>query len=385
MKKVVILLILLSIHFSIFGQDVSKQTEQRRKIEEEIAFIDNQLKNTISKQKVSIQQLTLVQKKVTNRKMILQEIDGRIKEINTKIANKNREISKLKNELDTLHVYYDRIVYSSYKNRDTKIWFMYIMGSETIGQGYRRFSYLKNLSGMVSQQAEKIRTKEEQLRQEKKELVILGENAKKIRGQREKEYKTLLNEETQSKNIVNTLSKNKVQYKKELAKKKKEVEKLNKEIERILKKTVLTQNKASIDYSLAGKFEQNKGNLPWPVKEGIITEKFGTHFHPIYKNIKLPQNNGISISTTKNASVFSVFDGVVKQILVMPGYNQCVLIQHGIYFTFYCKLQKVKVKSGQKVSTGEVIGTLDESDGTSTLHFQIWKGTEKQNPESWLK
>lgn len=385
MKKLVILLILLSIPFSIFGQDVSKQTEQRRKIEEEIAFIDNQLKNTISKQKVSIQQLTLVQKKVTNRKMILQEIDGRIKEINTKIANKNREISKLKNELDTLHVYYDRLVYSSYKNRDTKIWFMYIMGSETIGQGYRRFSYLKNLSGVVSQQAEKIRTKEEQLQQEKKELVILGENAKKIREQREKEYKTLLSEEKQSKNIINTLSRDKVQYKKELAKKKKEVEKLNKEIERILKKTVLTQNKASIDYSLAGKFEQNKGNLPWPVKEGIITEKFGTHFHPIYKNIKLPQNNGISISTTKNASVFSVFDGVVKQILVMPGYNQCVLIQHGIYFTFYCKLQKVKVKSGQKVSTGEVIGTLDESDGTSILHFQIWKGTEKQNPESWLK
>ncbi|MCK9624940.1 MAG: peptidoglycan DD-metalloendopeptidase family protein [Bacteroidales bacterium] len=385
MKKLVILLILLSIPFSIFGQDVSKQTEQRRKIEEEIAFIDNQLKNTISKQKVSIQQLTLVQKKVTNRKMILQEIDGRIKEINTKIANKNREISKLKNELDTLHVYYDRLVYSSYKNRDTKIWFMYIMGSETIGQGYRRFSYLKNLSGVVSQQAEKIRTKEEQQQQEKKELVILGENAKKIREQREKEYKTLLSEEKQSKNIINTLSRDKVQYKKELAKKKKEVEKLNKEIERILKKTVLTQNKASIDYSLAGKFEQNKGNLPWPVKEGIITEKFGTHFHPIYKNIKLPQNNGISISTTKNASVFSVFDGVVKQILVMPGYNQCVLIQHGIYFTFYCKLQKVKVKSGQKVSTGEVIGTLDESDGTSILHFQIWKGTEKQNPESWLK
>jgi septal ring factor EnvC (AmiA/AmiB activator) len=385
MKKLVILLILLSIPFSIFGQDVSKQTEQRRKIEEEIAFIDNQLKNTISKQKVSIQQLTLVQKKDTNRKMILQEIDGRIKEINTKIANKNREISKLKNELDTLHVYYDRLVYSSYKNRDTKIWFMYIMGSETIGQGYRRFSYLKNLSGVVSQQAEKIRTKEEQLQQEKKELVILGENAKKIREQREKEYKTLLSEEKQSKNIINTLSRDKVQYKKELAKKKKEVEKLNKEIERILKKTVLTQNKASIDYSLAGKFEQNKGNLPWPVKEGIITEKFGTHFHPIYKNIKLPQNNGISISTTKNASVFSVFDGVVKQILVMPGYNQCVLIQHGIYFTFYCKLQKVKVKSGQKVSTGEVIGTLDESDGTSILHFQIWKGTEKQNPESWLK
>ena len=70
---------------------------------------------------------------------------------------------------------------------------------------------------------------------------------------------------------------------------------------------------------------------------------------------------------------------------VMPGYNQCVLVQHGSYFTFYCKLGKVSVKSGQKLKTGDVIGTLEADGAGSSLHFQIWNGTQKQNPEQWLK
>ena len=151
-------------------------------------------------------------------------------------------------------------------------------------------------------------------------------------------------------------------------------------------KTVSEQKKSkeSVDYTLAGHFEQNKGKLPWPVS-GIITESYGQQVHPVYKNIKMPANNGITITTTKNAEVKTVFDGVVKQILMMPGYNICVLVQHGNYFTFYCKLASVSVKAGQTVSTGEVLGKLEADGKASTLHFQVWKETTKQNPEAWLK
>ena len=46
-------------------------------------------------------------------------------------------------------------------------------------------------------------------------------------------------------------------------------------------------------------------------------------------------------------------------IVVMPGYNKCVLVQHGNYFSFYCKLGTVSVKAGDKVKTGQVVGTVD--------------------------
>ena len=80
-----------------------------------------------------------------------------------------------------------------------------------------------------------------------------------------------------------------------------------------------------------------------------------------------------------------MFDGVVKNVIAMPGYNMCVLVQHGSYFTFYCKLGQVSVKSGDKVSTGQVIGIVDTIDGQTQLHFQIWKEKTPQNPEIWLR
>ena len=83
--------------------------------------------------------------------------------------------------------------------------------------------------------------------------------------------------------------------------------------------------------------------------------------------------------------MFCVFDGVVKQVLVMPGYNQCVLVQHGSFYTFYCKLDKVTVKAGEKLKTGQAMGALAASDENgSVIHFQLWHGTNKQNPELWI-
>ena len=58
---------------------------------------------------------------------------------------------------------------------------------------------------------------------------------------------------------------------------------------------------------------------------------------------------------------------------------------YGSYFSFYCKLKTVSVKAGDKVKTGQALGTVDTIAGESQLHFQIWKGTTPQNPELWLK
>ena len=182
------------------------------------------------------------------------------------------------------------------------------------------------------------------------------------------------------------LAKSEKQYRSELAAKKKEADRLNKEIQKLLQSAVAAQkkDKTQIDTALSAEFAKNKGKLPWPLKQGVIVERFGVHNHPLYPNLKLPDNPGITFSTTKDADVYSVFDGEVRKIIVMPGYNQCVLVQHGEYFTLYCKLGKVSVKSGQKVKTGDKLGTLEAEGTNSSLHFQLWKGTAKQDPEKWL-
>ncbi|MBQ7222264.1 MAG: peptidoglycan DD-metalloendopeptidase family protein [Bacteroidales bacterium] len=385
MRRILLIIIcLLAFSPEGFSQDVSAQTQQKRKLEEEIEYIDNQLKTIISQQKASMQQMTLLQKKITNRKSLVNQADREIRQINDKITQKNREIREIQKELDTLQTYYSNLVYNTYKNRDNRVWFMYLLSSQGIGQGYRRYSYIKNLSENVSRQADVIRETRAQLEQEKEKLSEMAKELQSVKKERETEYNSLVSEEKKSQSVLNSLNKNKTKYTNELNQKKKEVERLNREIESILSKEVKSQKAEDIDYNLAGQFEENRGKLPWPV-QGVITEQFGDHYHPVYKNIKLPTNNGVSITTTKNAEVKCVFDGVVKQVLLMPGYNQCILVQHGTYFTFYCKLKQVSVKAGQNVKAGQKLGVLDVVENASVLHFQIWKGTEKQNPEKWLR
>ena len=105
----------------------------------------------------------------------------------------------------------------------------------------------------------------------------------------------------------------------------------------------------------------------------------------MYKNVKLPFNNGVTLAVARGAQAKAVFDGTVSQVVVIPGYNQCVLVQHGSYFTFYCKLKSVTVKAGEKVKTGQVLGTVDTLSGEDQFHFQLWQERTPQNPENWLR
>ena len=350
MKRWLLIPLLLLLGTAAFGQqDVSKQTERKRKIEEEINFIDKQLKTISSKQKATTEQLSLIRKKVSNRKSLISDLDKRIAVIEDAMTDKQREINRLQKELDTLSIYYNRLIYNTYKNRDTRVWFLYILSSENIGQGYRRFAFLKSLAGEVSNQADKMRAKQAELEEERAKLAEMRAEAKSAKAEREEEYRKLKAEEKKSNDDMKRLAKSEKQYRADLAAKKKEVERLNKEIQKLLKSTVAQQKKdqTQVDTALSGEFAKNKGKLPWPLKQGVIIERFGVHNHPVYPNLKLPDNPGITFSTTKGADVYSVFDGEVRKIIVMPGYNQCVLVQHGEYFTLYCKLGKVSVKRRQ--------------------------------------
>lgn len=390
MKRTLIILFCFLLSVIVNAQDISKQNAQKKKIENEIALIDKQISATKNKQKENFNTLSLTQKKIENRKALLNELDKEILGYSYSIESKKREIERLERRLDTLQHYYEKLVYNAYKNRDSKVWFMYIMSSDNIGQGLRRWSYLQNISTSVRAQANDIIATKTDISLEQNKLQNLLIASINIQKEREKEYRMLNNEEVQVMNSINSLKKQEKKYRAELDKKKKQVESLNKEIEKILAEAVRQQKKAGskieIDYELSAQFSDNKGKLPWPVKSGVVVEKFGQGYHPVFRTVKLPFNNGVNISTAAESEAYCVFNGIVKQILVMPGYNQCVLVQHGEYFTFYCKLKKVFVKSGQKLNTSDVIGIVDDSDnGNAIIHFQLWKGTTKQNPEDWLK
>ncbi len=388
-RRALILLVFMITLCGVVAQSVSEQTKRREEIEREIAFLDRQLATNKSKQLASTKELNFIQRKISNRKRLLTQIESEIRTIDALSVRKAKEIDLLNSDLSNLKKRYSHLVYNAYKHRDKTVWILYVLASDNLEQGYRRWSYLKSYSKALKTSAKVIKERSTRLRDEVSRLSDMRMESLKMQRRREQEYKSLAQEEKRARDIISQLSKKEREFRGQLADKRREMERLNREIERILSEAA--KEKKSSDYkeaeedrALSDKFENNKGRLPWPVKEGVIIEQFGQHYHPVFKNIKLPFNNGVNISTTLNAQAISVFDGVVKQILVMPGYNQCVLIQHGNYYTFYTKIDKVIVKSGDAVKTGQPLGTLAEAEGNSVLHFQLWSGTTKQNPEHWI-
>lgn len=380
----------LSLALSVQGQNVKAQEEKRARLEREIEILDRQLSENASKSSSMLSNLTLIRKKVSNRKALVSESERQVRQYSDKIYLKQRSINRMQARIDTLSQHYSKLVLSAYKNRDARLWYMYMLASDNLGQAFRRMAYFKNLSSQMNQEARRIKEAKLELEKEKEELQVLKKEAESVKAVRTAELKKLQGEEKQSDKIVRQLQSNRKKYQSQLAAKKRQVDALNREIERLVSSAMggssskTSSGKTEYDRKLAAEFSRNKGNLPWPA-DGPVVDKFGQKYHPVYKNLKLPPNNGVDIALAKGSKVRAVFDGVVKQIVVMPGYNKCILVQHGNYFTFYCKLGSTSVKAGDKVKTGDLLGTVDVINDQILLHFQVWQGNKPQNPEHWLR
>ncbi|MGM9757229.1 MAG: murein hydrolase activator EnvC family protein [Candidatus Cryptobacteroides sp.] len=388
-KAVLILMAMLLLPLHSFAQDTRVQESRKAALEREIALIDKQLKENSKKSYNALNSLTLVRKKVADRKELLAESDRELTRINAAVKSKKAEIDRIQNRLDTLSAYYSKLISSAYRNRDSRVWYMYILASDNVGQAFRRIGYMRNLSSNLNRQGDKIKAAREELQKETDSLMVMKSQAQSVRNRRAADLASLQSEEKEAAALVSNLQRNKTRYQQQLAAKKKQVDALNREIERIIASAVNGGKSGSktskpVDLKLDAEFAKNMGKLPWPAT-GPVVDHFGQHYHPVFTKVKLPFNNGINIALAKDTEIKSVFNGIVKQIVVMPGYGKCVLVQHGNYFSFYCRLGNVSVKAGDKVSTGDVIGRIDTIDDMTQLHFQIWQGTKPQNPELWLR
>lgn len=376
----------------VSGQDISKQKNKKAQLEKDIALLDKQIANIKKQSASATTQLELLRQNISNRKSLVEESDKLIRSYADSIDLKDRGISDLQNEVDTLVHYYGKLVRNAYKYRDPHVWYLYVFASENLGQAFRRAGYFRNVSEQIRYEADVIRSMQADLETQKSQLDQLKQEAVAVRESRVKELNSLRKDEQEADRLVAQLQKDRKKIETQIAAKKKEVKALNKEIQKKIEEAQRAKKGSSGSkkddtqaVKLSGEFENNKGKLPWPVN-GALVGKFGKQYHPVFKNLELPPNEGIDIAVESGAEVKSVYDGQVLDVFVMPTYGQCVLVQHGkTYFTFYCKLGSVAVKKGDKVKTGQKLGVAETTGGASQIHFEIWKDKVPQNPSNWLK
>lgn len=137
--------------------------------------------------------------------------------------------------------------------------------------------------------------------------------------------------------------------------------------------------------SVSADFDKAYGSLPWPVRGGVVSQKFGTSQDRDLKIVTT--NNGIDISVPAGTPVRAVSGGKVVQIAYLPTFGNIVIIRHpNSYLTVYANLGGLNVAKNDIIKSQQLIGVSGKMpEGGSVVHFEIWKGKVKQNPERWLR
>ncbi|MBD8017134.1 peptidoglycan DD-metalloendopeptidase family protein [Kaistella pullorum] len=138
-----------------------------------------------------------------------------------------------------------------------------------------------------------------------------------------------------------------------------------------------------VSSAVGNNFAANRGKMGMPAY-GTITHRFGRQPHPVFKNI-IEENNGIKIAVAKGTVAKCVAPGTVSRVVVSGDGSKMVFVKHGDYFTIYANLSNAMVSANQQVSAGTSIGAVGaDFDGTYTLDFQIWNGTNPVDPLGWV-
>ena len=204
------------------------------------------------------------------------------------------------------------------------------------------------------------------------------------------EKNQLINLKKEKGNLIAKLIKNEKSLREEMSARRQSIKKLDNLIASLIKieleaEKKISSGKKALTMELTGKFEDQMRKLPWPVNTGFISLKFGLQRDLILKNVNI-NNTGIDFQTQKDEDVGVVFDGEVRVKAFVPGQNNVVIIKHGNYYTVYSKLKSVKVRQGQVLRTGDLIGKVQtNNNGISQLHFEVWQNKKKLDPEKWLK
>ncbi len=396
---------------------------KRKEIQQEIASFQ-EAQTAISKdKKASFSQLKLIERKLKSRYAVINNLNDEMDLIDNTIFSNNREIYRLQKQLDTLKQQYAKTIEYSYKNRSSYDMLNFIFTATSFNDAVKRATYLKSYRKYRDEQVVNINRTQKELAQRIEMLTANKQEKGKVLEEQNKQKAILEGEQKEKNQFVSKLKAREKEIEKEVAAKKKVERSLQNSIATIIKREIeaarrkaeeearklassnaakpaekapaagpsnaapvrkanILENTPEVTKVSVG-FENNRGNLPWPVDKGTITSSFGRQR---IEGTKIDEDNsGITIQTLSGAPVKAVFEGVVTTVYDVAG-SQTVTIKHGKYFTTYFNLSTVTVAKGAKVSMGQVIGKAAENfDGDGEILFMLNEEMRFVNPEIWLK
>ncbi len=419
-----------------YAQNTREELQKKEQdLQKELTELNKLYSETQSNKKISLKQLAIIKRKINKREELVNSINKQVHQLDETIFTNERDIYRLRRELDTLKVKYGKSIVFAYRNRSSYEYLNFLFSASDFNDAIKRITYLKSYRQNRETQANTI-IKSDQLLQEK--IGILSSNKKErlttLQAQGE-QLKVLQVDRKEQDQVVQQLQGKEKELSAQIRDREKQRQKTQQAFQAIIRreiedakkkeaarlkaladnntaKTNVTPDKPSkstmntepvtgvatfskdrsytpLESTPEGRemsinFENNKGRLPWPASSGVITAHFGIEEIPGTKLKR--KSDGIEIALPIGSAVRCVADGKILYISEDDG-GQLMIIKHGKYFTGYTNLSSVSVSKGQEVKAGTLLGKSGASiDGEGSFIFQIMN--EKSvpiDPEKWLK
>ncbi|MFN4147267.1 MAG: murein hydrolase activator EnvC family protein [Runella sp.] len=426
-------------------QQLEKEKKENLQRLQELQVI---LKQTSSQKQVSLGQLNAIKQQIKAQNKKIELINDDLRLMDTELTELQKAKTVLDKDLAKLRAEYSKMIYNSAKRNYSLNELTFLFSAPSFNQLVIRYKYLKQYTDARKKQVSEMKkvqslmiAKTNSIANKKKDQqaaleakLAEGKNLEQLRTKQDKVVQELSGRESEIKaelaevrkankqleNALTRIIEREIEERRERARiaarekaarekaerekaereakarieeKPREAEEIAKNIPEAKKETkseptpiVPELNADGLDreeVELASTFAASRGKLSWPVP-GFISDGFGTK--EVFKNV-YQENQGVDIQTTAGAAVRAVYDGVVMDVSNEPTVmKNFIFVQHGDFYTVYAKLKSVQVKIGQKVKARDVLGVVaTNKDGISEVNFQIWRNTNKLNPEIWLK
>ena len=349
-------------------KEITERANEIRDLENQAKEYEGKLSQTVQQKNTLKNQVNALENEVYNLNINIKKTQVEIVEASLTIDLLNEEIGLKTEDISDLKEQMAHIIQLIYEKDKTNLVFI-VLSAKNFSEALSERTYLGNLEKDVSASLIRIKSLKNLLQvnkgdQEEKRETLYSLNSKLA------DQQSITNGKKKEKDSLLATTKNKEsEYQKVLSNLSKQRQNIEKEIGGLEKKL-----KTAIDLS---KLPKGKGIIKWPVENIRITQGYGMTSYAKSGAYNGNEHNGIDLGGATGTEVFSAASGEV----IGSGnngryaYGKWISIKHdnGL-ITLYAHLSLQKVKKGQRVAEGQLIGYIGATGYVTGphLHFTVY-------------
>jgi septal ring factor EnvC (AmiA/AmiB activator) len=393
-KSIILFFIILNSQFSILNsyasvdKEIKSSTEALKKMQRDIQKAEAKVKELEVRESGVLKTISEIDNSLIETREHLDVLQKREKSLNLTITVTEKEIDALQKNIDRQKEAIAARIRNLYIHGKREEWELLYNLLKENENPQRKFYWVQRLLendkiivetylASINKQKEK----KQQLAEKQREMATLHEN-------KAKEESKLKNQLLFQNDVLTKVKKDRSTQEKAI-----DEYKRNQQALAALIATLEKRRQAELAAKRKAEQQQKKvavtpvaiGQKCTPLNGQIISE-YGYHVNQVL-GLRI-EHKGTEIRGQRGESVKAAAAGTVVMVGNVPGHGPSVIIDHkGTYYTVYGHLSAIKVKEGGNVKSCEDIGSVGNAESTNgyKLFFQVYKGTQTQDPMKWLR